>query len=215
MTMDRIKEKINRILGEGMYSGDVLADLLFEAPELVADTTFGLTDPENNKDFARKVLRKKKEVIEDSADYEIFRTGNQDGYIVLYVKASKSIGYLVRFETLKKKLTDTTVTQVALWRDPRIAYASGVTKKIFFGYLLREWPAVMSDQQQTTRGQEFWQTRMAEAVELGYKVGLADFNAHNVTWFTGTTAEFPTWLTEHNGWGEGSKFRALRYIIAN
>jgi len=63
---------------------------LEEAPELVLATDFGL-------DHNPKLLKRRKETLDDTPEYEIFRTGDdQNGYVILHNKVDHQIDYLIR-----------------------------------------------------------------------------------------------------------------------
>jgi hypothetical protein len=57
-----------------------------------------LATQSSNTDFARMLSQAKTEAIEDSADYEIFRTGDSaNGAIALFAKPDQTIDYLVQY----------------------------------------------------------------------------------------------------------------------
>lgn len=187
----------------------------FESPQMVSVTDFGLTDPITNKKMARDLLKKKIEVIEDSVDYEIFRNGDErNGNIALYNKQEKILDYLIHYTTNNYSQIWSTVTQLKLWRRRGSPYVQGVTKKIFFNYLLQRYPAIMSDGQQTDDGRNFWMDRMAEATTLGYRVALVNLNHRQVLWYD-PTESFLNWMQKNQGWGSEESYMALRYLIAN
>jgi hypothetical protein len=187
---------------------------LDEMPKLIIPTDFQLNDTAFNRKLAAELLSKKKETFEDNENYELFLTGNKiNGYIVLYLKDEKQIGYLIKYQTQYRKFIDLrVVTQLALWRQPGQPYVSGITKHVFFDILLPKFGAVMSDGQQTEYGMNFWKDRMAEASLSSYDIGFADFGNHKINWWN-KNDKFNNWLNNLNAWGEANRDEYRRFVI--
>jgi hypothetical protein len=189
---------------------------IFDTPQIVAPTDFDLADPWENRELAKKLLKKKAESIQDSVDYEIVRSGDsRNGNIALVNKHSHAIDYLVHYTAKHYNHIGETVTQLKLWRRRGSPYAQGVTKQIFYSYLLQNYPMIMSDGQQTDDGRKFWLDRMAEATTLGYSVGLVNLYHREVAWFDPGQTMFEDWIADHDAWGAEDSYRGLRYLIAN
>jgi hypothetical protein len=189
-------------------------EFLTDSPQFVGGTEFGLDNPIFNSKRAKKLLAKKQETIIDEEGYEVFRTGSDtNGNIVLYNRTSKKIEYLVAYEKIYVSAIGTFLTQVKLWRSFG-PYSSGITSKIFFEYLLTKHDGIMSDAQQTKRGQEFWIQRLAQAYGKGLKVGLVNLNQRDVNWYDPST-DYTDWIADmiQKGWGEEEKYQALRFVI--
>lgn len=139
---------------------------------------FNLSDEATNRAFAADKMKKVNEVIQDTPEYTIVRTGDgQNGWIIVYRKSNQKAYYAIKYETRNWKWLGQTVTQCVLWRDPSITgLIPQVTSKVFFGYLLKHYPTVMSDRLQTEAGHDFWIGRMAEASSKGFRVGIANVN---------------------------------------
>jgi hypothetical protein len=101
-----------------------------------------------------------------------------------------------------------------LWRRTVSPYVQGITRKIFFSYLLNKYPAIISDGQQIEDGRKFWLGRMAEATTAGYRVGLVNLYHRQVAWFDPAQAMFEDWIADHDAWGAEDSYRRLRYLIA-
>jgi hypothetical protein len=189
---------------------------IFDTPQLVAPTDFNLADPIENRELAKKLLKKKTELIQDSVDYEIIRSGdNRNGNIALVNKHSNMLDYLVHYAAKYYSHIGETVTQLKLWRRRGSPYVQGITRQIFYSYLLQNYPMIMSDNQQTDDGRKFWLDRMAEATTLGYRVGLANLYTRSVEWFDPAHSTFGEWISNHEQWGAEDSYRGLRYLIAN
>jgi hypothetical protein len=187
-----------------------------ESPQMVGDTNFNLDDDAANAKLAKSLLKKIQEIIIDDSEYQLIRTGTDtNGNIALITKDQlPKINYLVRYETKNYSSIGSTVTQVLLWRRLSGAGVIGITAKVFFDYLLKKWPAIMSDGQQTARGKEFWITRMQDATNRGFKVGLANLNLKDIIWYN-PKESLEDWLKANNGWGSNQSDIARRYLISN
>lgn len=194
-----------------------IKEILTKMPAMVTSDNFGFDNPEANKKWTKNVIKKQKEIIQDTADWTLFRSGNKlNGNIVLYNKKTGKGDYAVRYSSKDYKFIGETVTQLLLWRSPTSPYAIGITKNIFFNYFLRNYPAILSDAKQTIDGKEFWIQRMIEAVGLGYRVALANLNTHKIIWYNpDKDGDYEDWITKNNGWGIPGKYEALRYLISN
>lgn len=165
----------------------VFDDALMESPQCAYDvllrikpTTFSLNDIDVNKNFAEKQINKVVDIIEDTSDYKIVRTGdNEKGWIFLYNINKKTADYVIQIKSKNWKWLSKTVTQCVLWRNPNSPYSRNVTSRVFFNYLLLNYPAIMCDYQQTDNGHDFWIARMNDAVNLNYKVGIANIATHS------------------------------------
>lgn len=188
--------------------------IFFESPQMVGPTNFALDNPAQNSAMAKSLLKKMVETIDETPNYILFRTGDDyNGNIALVNKTNNTLGYLVHYRQARYGFLGTTVTQLKLWRNLAEPHAIGVTSKIFFDYLLKKYPAILSDGMQTEYGKRFWITRMGEATLSGYKVGLANLNTNTVIWYDGQ--DYQTWIQDNDGWDNAEASQALRYIIAN
>ncbi len=186
---------------------------LLETPQIVGSTDFGLSNDDANRAMALRLLKKKQETLEDHPGYELFLTGNMvNGYIALYVKNLQMLGYVIKYKAEKRKLVGGTVSQIMLWRRPLTPHVPGITRHVFFDYLLTQWTTIMSDAKQTPEGAQFWGNRLAEASTGSYDVGFVDFGRNYLNWWNGIIP-FSDWIKENEAWGEHHKFQALRYII--
>lgn len=189
---------------------------IFESPQIVGPTDFELSNPVRNRVLADKILKKASETIDDRPNYVIVRAGDErNGNIALIDKAMRRIDYIVHYHRANYAFLSTTVTQLMLWRRRASPWVQGLTRRIFFDYLLKRYPAILSDGQQTERGREFWENRMAEATTLGLRVGLANLNTKQVIWYDPSGGAFTGWMSDHSEWGSEGSYQALRYVITH
>ena len=185
-------------------------------PQMIAPTQFNLSDLDSNQDYLKKILRYKSlEVFDDTSERKFFRTGKgQTGFYIVQDKETNTITYLVRYETKNWKYFGKSVTQVALWRKTGEPTSVGITQEVFFDHLIKDYPTIISDAQQTNDGRDFWKDRMAQAVAKGFRVGLADVQVKKIDWFD-RSVPFSKWLTDReNAWGNDKKLRVQRFLIS-
>lgn len=198
---------------------ETITNWVVESPRLIDSTDFRLNDVDYNRKLAKKLSGKKKEVIEDTVLYEIFRTDDDiNGYIVHINKEVKSapnkeINYLVKYHSRPYKKFGSAVTQVAIWKRAAGPGIPGITSRIFWGYLFKRWSTIISDREQTERGKDFWETRLQEAVDRGYTVGLSSTTMKEVEWYSGDTAGLVQWFKDFEAWGKTKNHLHKRFII--
>jgi len=57
---------------------------------------------------------------------------------------------------------------------------------------------------------------MNDAVVRGYRVGVSYLNQHEINWYNKELyPSYKNWIENQDTFGETSKHRAIRYIIAN
>ena len=183
---------------------------------------FNLDDLSFNKSFTQKLMKKITETIEDNSDYKVYRTGDgNEGWIFLYNIIRKTSDYVVQYKVRKWNWLEKTVTQCIIWRDNTSNLANDITTRILFGYLLQNYPAIMSDRLQTKNGNDFWMRQMARAISRNYRVGIANCNRHDVDWYdSAQDGLFQDWIKSQDTFGirrypDDLDYQALRYVIAN
>lgn len=159
--------------------------------------------------------RNPKEIFDLGDDVKVYRVGTNKGYLFMYNPHEDLIGYYVALEEQKKSLLGKKVTQTAVWRSMEDEKADGLTYKIVFDYLLKLYPAIMSDKIQTHDGKNFWIRLMFRALGRGHEVVLADLNARSIEEIT-MKADLRLLTTNppaDNPWGQMLKHKAMRFAI--
>ena len=127
------------------------------------------------------------------------------------------VGYYVRWELQGSHFVDTDwCTQVLVWAGVS-PYTKGLPDKIFFDYIIPETGTVVSDGEQTVRGEHFWQRMIAIAFSSDkYKVYLIDLNKKRVKRIS-TYEEYRTLYESKNcPWGNKLGFHeGLRIAISD
>jgi hypothetical protein len=174
-----------------------------------------LSDETRNRHFAERLLKRRTEILEVANDHQIFRTGKEHrGYIVFVSSPPLSIGYLVRFAGAKYALLDVPATRVKLWRQLAMPGVPGLTHRILFDHLLGQHRAIISDGPQTTRGREFWISRLAEATNFDLRVALLNASTSEVNWYDSGPAHFKSWWAQVENRGIEDTYRYMRHVIA-
>jgi|ERR1035437_5696409 hypothetical protein len=191
--------------------------LILEAPQEIAPTDFNLDDRANNSAFAARQMKRVTEVIENTADYQLVRTGDQqNGWILLINKKDKTADYVVQYRVRHWRLLPTTVTQCVLWRDVAGPHVRGLTMRVFFDYLLQHHNTITSDGLQTKAGNDFWIGRMVDAVSKNKRVAVANLYHRTLEWFDPNGGQsLRDWLDAKHTYGPKSGFQGIRYLIAN
>jgi hypothetical protein len=148
-------------------------------------------DATANRKFAAKTLAREVEVIESTPDYRIVRTGDgHRGWLMLYNEQQHTADYVVQYASRRWPFLNTrTITQVIIWRDLLSQHTRGLTRRMFFDYLLDRHGAIMSDLEQTPQGNDFWRARIADAVAMKLRVGIVYMKQKRVDWFDPTAGQ--------------------------
>ncbi len=189
---------------------------LIESPQNAIPTNFRLNDTSFNLQFSKRQLRRKVESLEDTQDYEIFRTGDgQRGWVLLYNKSEQKTDFALIYRTIHKNWLPPAVTSNIIWSDATSPYTSKLAGRMFFEFLVGRYKTILSDGLQTPNGKRFWQRQMTDAAQKGFRIGLVNFNSRKVDWYVPTTGSFQRWLSQIDmvAYGDADKFRGLRFEI--
>lgn len=184
-------------------------------PSLCDATDFGLSNEVFNRSQAVLWLKRNPNLLESIGDSSLYRIGDSaNGFIFLYDPRSKFITYYIRYKTKKTKLHGLSVTQTSLWRSLGAPDTEDITRHVVFDILLKEYPAILSDQLQTDDGRRFWIDLMGKALTRGYQVALVDFTKQLIHPIDSYPA-LRIWTHETEGaWSWNSmKHRGLRFVI--
>lgn len=190
-------------------------DEVTDVPRQIDPTKFQLDDLAINRALVARQASRVTEVIEQSADYRIVRTGDGNhGWIFLDNIANQTADYVVQYAARRWNWLPLTVTQCLLWRNPGSRFVRHLTARMFFDYLLIRFPAVLSDRLQTENGHDFWIMRLVDAIGLNHRVGIVNMSQHQVTWFDpATDGDFDLWRRQQDTFGRAERYQAIRYLI--
>lgn len=189
---------------------------LFESPDKIPPVNFPIeNDDVANRAFAKRIMRRVAEVIEETPDYKIVRTGDgENGWIILFNIKKETADYVVRYKAENRPWMNRTVTQCIIWRQQGSIFVQGLTQRMFFDYLLPRYKTIISDKEQTDFGHRFWVDRMAQANARGLFVGIVDVMRHTIIWYD-SAVDMKDWINGNNIWQSGRKYKDLRYIISS
>lgn len=187
-------------------------DIVVESPQLVAPLDWNLTDPKVNATYAAHFTRYP---VEEFRDYPtaklLVQAGNVGGQIGLLSKITGRLEYYVHYEISDYGVLGHCATQIKLWRA-RTATVQNLARIGFQEILLKRFDTIISDEQQTDRGAEFWEGQMG-ALAYSKTVGLLDHKTRIICFDRAEPIE--DWIRRQNGWGTNRSFRAKRFFISN
>src|ERR1700737_1250754 len=183
-------------------------------PTLCDTTDFGLDNEVYNKKCGLEWLARKPQVIEEIFGATLYRVGSHEqGFFFLWDPVSNLVGYYIKYSVKRTKLHGMSVTQTALWRNLLVPSSENITRHVFYDILLKEYPAIMSDQIQTDDGKRFWLDQLTKSLTRGYSVCLVDFNTRELQPID-THADLRNLISTKSPWAWASmKHRALRFMI--
>lgn len=188
---------------------------LFEAPEIVGDTQFGLDVGNINIPYARQTLSDKKTIkIGDLKGHGLYKRGHE---IMLIDNSDPNVPKIIYFvKFIRKKIhyiNRESIQQIAVWRESG-SVAVGVASDIFFNYLLPLTGCIVTDLYQTSNGQRFWEDRIHDALSRGLHVYFLDVMPPSRRCIPILNVND---LSTHKNeiWGGGQKFHERRVIITS
>ncbi len=191
---------------------------LFEEPQNVFPTEFGLDNIDNNILKAKKILANAKKI-------PIQKLG--DGYYTLYElplayavinhkdenipRISYYMEFTFKFYSLLKRKA---VSQIKVWSDTLDNITVNVAKIIFFNELLEHYDTIITDSMQTPDGQRFWNRRITDAFSLGYYVYYVCFsNKEKEILLIDNMSEFEKIKNDKTIWGDNASNMTKRIVI--
>lgn len=196
------------------------AEALFENPLRVGSLYVNRLENsrENTKQY-RTVVQSKNKVslgtFGDEVELWKIESGKQTEIFGL-VPAEEYVGYYVCWERQDADFIDVDwATQVLVWAGI-LPSTRGLPDKIFFEYVLQETGAVVSDSEQSDRGEHFWQRMIAQAFRTGLKVYLVDFGQKKTIRIKTHRDYVRLYESENSPWGNRKGFHnGLRIAIAD
>lgn len=127
------------------------------------------------------------------------------------------VAYYVRWELQSASFLDTDwATQVLVWGgvNPKAKF---LPEYVFFEYVLPFTGTVISDGEQTQRGENFWQRMIAQAfTDKKYNIYLVDFNMKKVHRIGSYREYQELYQSENSPWGDKKGFHnGLRIAISD
>lgn len=186
---------------------------LWEAPENVFPTDFGLEDEKYNKEFGRELLMdRKKAALEKIGEYTLWEFSRQyalirdsDNYVAYYMK--------FKFDNIRL-LRRQCVRQVVVWRSVGLSVTEGLAKRIFLKYLIPNYQNVITDAEQTPDGRRFWQDRIGNIIEdkLAHIYYIDIEHPREVTEIFSMSDYFEM-VNDRPVYGDGNRYQNRRFVI--
>lgn len=182
---------------------------------------FGLDDPNQNRSAYMKYANKEGGVLASGTnsrgfkwDITLFGDIGSKGKILGRDEEYRNLFYYVSYERMHKKIIGISVTQTLLWRASGHPQAQNVTSTVVFEHLLKLWPIILSDKEQTPDGEKFWRDLIARADTKGHKYGLVDFSGPKIDepYLNESVQDF--WIrVNEQAYGTERKHEARRFWI--
>lgn len=191
---------------------------LFETPQTIQDldnpTELDLVDKDKNRAlyeaYSGPAYRYKKEVLKLTDAATIYQ--HKTEFFCLDTDLKK-VTYYMRYKVGTHKKLGQYVWQSMVWVSPRVQarYMNGIARKIFFDFLLSKFHTILTDSEQTWKGQRFWEISIGAALDQSLKVFYFDFATQQVIPFTDND-DLSDFQKKYDIWGN-SKTHALRRMI--
>lgn len=191
---------------------------LFETPQNIHDTQFGLNNEQRNVEITIEWLQDKRKVAikhYDNGRYTLYELPRAFLLVDHNNKYRPRIVYAMMYEVkFHKFIGQQCAQQVAVWRDIDDKVTIGITTHIFYDYLLKNYHTVVTDAQQTQDGAKFWRIRISEALDMpGVYVYYVDLLPHREIIRITDKTQFEKLRKEKDIWGDQHKHLARRLII--
>lgn len=187
---------------------------LFEMPEIIPDTEFGLDIPKINVSQARKYISYKLPIIDVINGNKLYKNGNE---LILIDETNEDVPtilYFVKYVVKKiHYIQSQSAQQIVVWRTPS-RKADGVSKDVFFKYILPITGCIVTDVYQTNAGKRFWEARLHDAWESGLNVYFIDIMPPNRKIIPIRNYN-ELYALKDQIWGDGNKYHERRVIITN
>ena len=192
-----------------------IKDILKEAPQLI-DKLDSVSIQQAEKDCTLSIKNstcKEAEKLNDKTSLYLFSRSPISG--CYFLATEDKIDYLVNFtkvEQHEKVLPNKVgIRQVLIKRFPNASgYASGIGAHIFWDILFKEYECLISDNQQTDNGKQFWEYRVVEAFNKGLIVRLINTNDNT---FIDIKDQHQLENLNKNIWGTSKWFQRIILVI--
>jgi hypothetical protein len=179
--------------------------------------TFGLDTKAKRQQWLKETPSKKRDALEDTDAYTLYRTGTEEGYLFAVAKDNEDLVYMVRYKRnviSKKYIGVASITQVALWANVAHPASIQLAKHVVFDILPTLSNSIISDSVQSDDGKKFWKRILSMADSKGLTYGLIEGGAntkHRPTSEENSSEFFER--IETTVYGKTSKHERFRFFI--
>ena len=188
---------------------------LFEMPETVGATEFGLDIPKINIQAARDFLSDRRtKQIGTLKGHGLYQKGYEISLIDNSNENVPKMLYFVKFIVKKiHYIKRSSAQQIAVWRA-KGSVAVGIASDIFLNHLLPITGCIVTDIYQTSEGQMFWHDRVSDAISRGLYVYYIDVMPPNRK-IVPILKYDDLYNMKDEIWGAGQKYHERRVIITD
>jgi hypothetical protein len=194
---------------------------LYETPRTIADlddpSELDLMDKVKNKayynEYSGPKYQHKKKLFDLTEYAAVFQYKTE--FFCLDTNR-KRVTYYMHYKVNNNKILGQYVWQSLVWTLDIVhgEYLVGVASKIFFDYLLPKFEVIVTDSEQTWKGQRFWKISIGTAINKGLNVYFYDFANHNIQQLTDTD-ELDDYQAKYDIWGIKPAHEMKRMVISN
>ncbi|RYF03149.1 MAG: hypothetical protein EOO77_31495 [Oxalobacteraceae bacterium] len=185
--------------------------VLSEMPKLLPNPDdFNLGDHEISKLEYQRLIRSQFNPLKETDQFIIGQTySDEEGEFFVLDLTKKTVAYTAQYDVYEIDDLGRCCCETLLWKAPDCPVPD-ITKKIFFGPMMEQFDAIVSDKSHTQAGKQFWIKRMTECAAKGLTVGLMpQEGAFQV--FPG--GDIQAWVRKLVTWGVDESFEDTRFFI--
>lgn len=193
---------------------------IFESSPSFTPYELGLDKYKTNENFTNELLKvTSKQVIKSFTNglFTLYEFPQKYTLIDHTDDAHPVIIYYVQFDAkYNRYIGERCVMNVMLWRNYTYHEVNGLSKDIFFNYLLEKYKVISTDSMQMSDGQRFWDNRIQDAFDLGTHVYYVDMLKPRETGFLEikNLSEYRDITRRIDIWGDVDKHQARRILIS-
>lgn len=185
---------------------------LTEMPKLLPNPDdFNMGDDDISHLEYQRLIRSQFNPLQETDDFIVGQTySDEEGeFFVLDLKA-KRVCYTAQYDVYEIDDLGRCCVESLLWKSPTCPVPD-ITKKIFYGPMLNQFDAIVSDASHTQDGRAFWMRRMAECAAKGLTVGLMPHDGALQVYPGGNIDE---WISSLGTWGVDESFSDSRFFVS-
>jgi hypothetical protein len=185
--------------------------ILTEMPRLLPHPDdFNLGDSEINHLEYQRLIRSQFNPLQETDQFIVGQAYSDDeGEFFVLDLTKKAIAYTAQYDVYEIDDLGRCCCESLLWKAPDCPVPD-ITKKIFYGPMMQQFDAIVSDKSHTEAGKAFWIKRMGESATKGLTVGLMPQDGPLQVFPGGNLGE---WIHKLMTWGDHESFEATRFFI--
>jgi len=191
---------------------------LFESPQYTFPTEFNLDDPQANIQTAKDLLSdKRKTPIAKSGqhgEYTLYELPRSFVLVDHSDEQQPKVAYVMKYKLVFHRFVGKQCAQqIIVWSNTKDPNTVNLAKDIFFNHLLANYKTVITDSNQTSDGQRFWDRRIVEALQQNLFVYYINLLPTREIVPITDYKQFQQLSNDKEIWGNDPKHQARRIII--